>query len=85
MFYGQPNRIWRGRIVKLVHGTQPQPMHGTPGTAHAAQGVTRGALFQALMSTTATDGDLAWLEGVLTALQSEGMLRLQDSNIVPAS
>lgn len=83
-FYGQPNRIWRGRIVKLVHGAQSNSLNAKPRT-DATPAITRRGLFKHLTSATATAHDLAWLDGVLRTLQTDGMLNLRGSNIFPAS
>lgn len=68
-FYGHPNRIWRGRIVKLLNGTA------------TAAAITPRRLFKELTSTTATSADIAWLDGVLKSLQADGMLARKGSAI----
>lgn len=72
-YYGQPNRIWRGRIVQMVHAPQ------------AAPSLSRRTLFKKLTSIVATPTDLQWLDGVLTSLQADGMVNLQGANVMSAS
>ena len=69
MYRGQPNRIWRGRIVKLLHGKGP------------AATFTHRRLFRQLTNTTATATDLQWLSDILQSLQKEGMLVIDRTSI----
>jgi A/G-specific adenine glycosylase len=61
-YFGQPQRIWRGKILRYLH------------TPAAANGATLNAIGKAIQS----DFDatrLPWLTEVVTALESEGFVR----------
>lgn len=59
-FRDEPVRLWRGRIVKHVQ---------------THDGITDRRLFRDITGTTATADDLAWLRGVLTKLERDGLIQ----------
>lgn len=62
LFYGKPKRIWRGRVVQLLHNEGERPSY------------TVRELFKTLTGATAMEADVAWMSSVVDALAAEGML-----------
>lgn len=60
-FRGEPNRLWRGRIVDVLR------------TAH--KGVTQRGLFATITGTRLDNtDDAAWLQGIIAALRRDGIV-----------
>jgi A/G-specific adenine glycosylase len=61
-FRGQPNRIWRGRIVELLRGLEP------------GQELSHEDLRTVLLLRDTLD-DAAWIGNLLSALERDGLIR----------
>lgn len=68
LYFGQPRRIWRGKILRVLHAQSPQ-------------GLTLQQLGKQIQ-TDFTAARLPWLKSVVQLLEQEGMLRVQENRIV---
>lgn len=68
LYFGQPRRIWRGKILRVLH---EQPPHN----------LTFQHLGKQIQADFSADR-LSWLKSVVKLLEQEGMLRVKENRIV---
>ncbi len=71
-YRGQPNRIWRGKIVELLRALPARKTLSTTTLLHKLFPPATSQLFADMPATN----DREWLEGILHGLEKDGIIRI---------